>query len=68
MTFTVDNNIKKEQNDLKIQEVRLNKDNKSALNKICNINQDIKGLVYNEEKLKSDQIKIINIAKDGNCF
>ena len=45
-----------------------NKGNKSELKKACNINEEIKELVYNKEKLNSEQIKIINIAKDGNCF
>ena len=41
---------------------------KSALKEICNINNELKELVYKEEKLNLNQIKIIEIVKDGNCF
>ena len=61
-------NNEKYQKDLIIKEVSSNKISKSELSKICNINQEIKDLVYKEEKLKSNQIQIIKIAKDGNCF
>ena len=45
-----------------------NKLQKTELKEICNINNELKELVYKEEKLNLNQIKIIEIEKDGNCF
>ena len=42
--------------------------NKFELKETCNINSELKDLVYKEEKLNLNQIKIIEIEKDGNCF
>ena len=63
-----ENSNEKNNKEKEIKKISSYKVEKVKLAKTCNINQEIKDLVYKEEKLHSNQIKIVDITKDGNCF
>ena len=51
---------------------KINNNNKSNPSKekkiICNVNSDLKDLVNNNQNINANQIKIIKVLGDGNCF
>ena len=72
-------NINTDKNKGKLSEKEINKctsktnnNNKSNPSKekkiICNVNSDLKVLVNNKQNINANQVKIITVQGDGNCF